>query len=207
MESYNWYFIIGFVAQALFSARMLVQWLMSEKEKKVVSPAIYWQLSLLASILFSIYGWLRGDFAIILGQIFSYYIYIWNLNNKKHWKNLHVIIRIVIVLIPVTALIYVLINGDKSVDRLFDHISLGLLIFGSVGQTIFTLRFVYQWWYSKSRGESLLPANFWLLSIAGSLITIIYGIYRKDPVLIIGQSAGFITYARNLWLAKKKIKE
>ena len=186
MESYNWYFIIGFVAQALFSARMLVQWLMSEKEKKVVSPAIYWQLSLLASILFSIYGWLRGDFAIILGQIFSYYIYIWNLNNKNHWKNLHVIIRLIIVLIPVTALIYVFINGDKSVDRLFDHIPLGLLIFGSVGQTIFTLRFVYQWWYSKSRGESLLPANFWLLSIAGSLITIIYGIYRKDPVLIIG---------------------
>lgn len=203
MQTANWYFILGFAAQALFSARMLVQWIISEKEKKVVSPAIYWQLSLLASILFSIYGWLRGDFAIILGQIFSYYIYIWNLNQKKIWKNFHVLLRIVIILIPLIALIYVLFNSDHSMQRLFGHIPLGLLIFGSAGQIIFTLRFVYQWWYSRSKGESLLPTNFWILSIAGSIITIIYGIYRKDPVLIIGQSAGFITYLRNLWLAKK----
>lgn len=102
------------------------------------------------------------------------------------------------------ALGFVLHNSEQSVERLFGNIPLGLLLVGSAGQIIFTFRFIYQWWYSKSRGESLLPAGFWILSLIGSLITICYGIFRKDPVLIIGQSAGFITYARNLWLAKKQ---
>nr|WP_255490992.1 lipid-A-disaccharide synthase N-terminal domain-containing protein [Dysgonomonas sp. 520] len=198
---------MGFIAQGLFSARMLIQWILSEKAKKVVSPTIYWQLSLLASFLFSIYGWLRGDFAIILGQIFSYYIYIWNLNNKNHWKEIYSFVRLIIILTPIAALCFVLYNGNETVDRLFGNIPIGLLLFGSAGQIIFTFRFVYQWWYSKSRGESLLPTNFWILSLIGSIITIAYGIFRKDPVLIIGQSAGFITYARNLWLTKEKVEE
>lgn len=204
MDSNPWYFVIGFAAQGLFSARMLIQWILSEKAKKVVSPTIYWQISLLASFLFSIYGWLRGDFAIILGQIFSYYIYIWNINNKKHWKEIYPVIRFIILLTPIVAAGYVLYHGNSSSERLFGHIPLELLLFGSAGQIIFTLRFVYQWWYSKKRDESLLPANFWMLSLIGSMITISYGIFRKDPVLIIGQSAGFIVYARNLWLIKKK---
>lgn len=206
MGSNIWYFALGFLAQGLFSARMLIQWILSEKAKKVVSPTIYWQLSLLASFLFSIYGWLRGDFAIILGQIFSYYIYIWNLNNKNHWKDIFLWVRIIIILTPLIALSFVLYNAESTIERLFENIPLGLLIMGSAGQIIFTFRFVYQWWYSKARGESLLPVNFWLLSIVGSLITIIYGIFREDPVLIIGQSFGFITYARNVWLAKDKTK-
>lgn len=203
MESKSWYFIIGFLAQGLFSARVLIQWVLSEKAKKVVSPTIYWQISLLASFLFSIYGWLRGDFAIILGQIFSYYIYVWNINNKDHWKEIYPIFRYIILATPVVAAWYVLYHGNSSIERLFKSMPLPLLIFGSLGQIIFTLRFVYQWWYSKSKGESSLPVNFWLLSLGGSIITIAYGIFRKDPVLILGQSAGFIAYARNLWLARK----
>lgn len=204
LEHPSWFFVIGFAAQALFSARMLVQWIMSEKAKKVVSPVIFWQLSLLGSILFSIYGWLRSDFAIILGQIFSYYIYIWNLNNKNKWKDFPFVFRAAIILLPVVALRYVIYNGDASIERLFRNIPIGLLLFGSAGQIIFTFRFIYQWWYSRRKGESLLPAFFWILSLLGSSITIVYGIVRKDPVLVIGQSAGFITYARNLWLTKEK---
>lgn len=203
MDNQPWYFVIGFIAQGLFSIRVLIQWVMSEKAKKVVSPTVYWQISLFASFLFSIYGWLRGDFAIILGQIFSYYIYIWNLNSKHHWKKLYPIARYIILFTPVVALIYVLYNGDSSSTRLFGNIPIGLLLFGSAGQIIFTFRFIYQWWYSRSRDESLLPVGFWVLSLIGSAITIVYGIYRRDPVLIIGQSAGFIAYSRNLWLAKR----
>lgn len=199
-----WFFILGFIAQGLFSARVIIQWFLSEKAKKVVSPTIYWQLSLLASFLFSIYGWLRGDFAIILGQIFAYYIYIWNLNSKKNWKKFYPLVRYIILFLPLVALVYVIWNGENTVDRLFDNISLPLLLFGSAGQIIFTFRFIYQWWYSRSRHESILPVGFWILSLMGSSIIIIYGAFRKDPILILGQSTGFIAYARNLWLLKKE---
>lgn len=207
MGNQPWFFVLGFLAQGLFSARVLIQWVLSEKQHRVVSPTIYWQISLLASFLFSIYGWLRGDFAIILGQIFSYYIYIWNINSKDHWKEIHPVFRYIIQLTPIIALGYVILNGENTINRLFENIPLGLLIFGSIGQIIFTFRFIYQWWYSRSRNESLLPTGFWILSLVGSVITIMYGIFRKDPVLIIGQGAGLVAYSRNLWLVVKHKEE
>lgn len=102
---------------------------------------------------------------------------------------------------------YVLANKGLATDRLFSNISVWLLLFGSAGQIIFTFRFIYQWWYSKSKGESVLPLTFWLLSIVGSIITIAYALFRKDPVLLIGQSFGFITYSRNVWLIIKNKNE
>ena len=203
MDKDIWYYALGFTAQALFSARLLIQWILTEKAKKVISPTIFWQLSLLAAILLSVYGWLRKDFAIILGQFFSYYIYIWNLDTKQNWKTIARPMRYVILSLPVLALGYVIYRGESSIDWLFESISTELLLFGSAGQIIFTFRFIYQWWYSRKREESLLPAGFWIISLTGSSIIVLYGIIRKDPVLILGQSVGFIAYIRNLYFAIK----
>ena len=198
-------FFFFFLAQALFSARLVIQWLLSEKARKVVSPTSYWQISILASYLLFVYGWLRDDFAIILGQYISYYIYIWNLNTKNHWKELPAFIRLVLLLTPVLVIIYLLLTWDINGPRLFRNanIPLGLLIFGSMGQIIFTFRFIYQWFYSRHKGESVFPVTFWVLSLLGSAIIVSYGIYRSDPVLILGQSAGFIAYIRNLFILRK----
>ena len=67
-------YAIGFLAQGFFSARMLVQWILSEKARRVLSPTVFWVLSIIGSYLLCIYGWLRHDFAIVLGQFISYYI-------------------------------------------------------------------------------------------------------------------------------------
>src|SRR5574344_1071575 len=77
---------LGFLAQGFFSLRILVQWIMSEKAKKVVSPTIFWVFSVAGSYLFFVYGWMRNDFAIMLGQVISYYIYLWNLKIKGVWN-------------------------------------------------------------------------------------------------------------------------
>jgi len=157
---------IGFLAQGLFSVRLIVQWFLSEKAKKVVSPTSYWQISILASYLLFIYGWLRDDFAIILGQYISYYIYIWNLNNKGHWKDMHFSLRYLLLLTPIAVIIYLFFTWDTNFPRLFENekIPLGILIFGSMGQIIFTFRFIYQWIYSRNKGESVFPVTFWVLS-------------------------------------------
>lgn len=91
------------------------------------------------------------------------------------------------------------------VDQFFrnEDIPLGVLIFGSMGQIIFTLRFVYQWLYSRRKNESMLPLGFWLISLSGSLIIVAYALYRRDPVLILGQSTGLIVYCRNIYILKK----
>ena len=81
-----------------------------------------------------------------------------------------------------------------------------LLLFGSAGQIIFTLRFVYQWVYSVRRHQSFLPVGFWIISLIGSGTIIAYGIFRHDPVLILGQSFGFVAYCRNLVIGFKERK-
>ena len=78
--------------------------------------------------------------------------------------------------------------------------------FGSVCHIVFTLRFIYQWYYSYRHNESLLPAGFWIISLTGSFIIIAYGIIRLDPVLILGQSVGFIAYTRNLIIGYRHAK-
>ena len=198
-------YVIGFLAQVFFSARILLQWFLSERAKKVISPAIFWQLSIVGAYLLFVYGWLRDDFAIILGQIISYYIYIWNLDKKHQWKKLPVIIRTLLLLTPVVAILYMLKDAGIFVDQFFrnEKIPLWLLVYGSMGQIIFTLRFVYQWIYSKRKDESLLPIGFWVISLFGSLIIVSYAIYRRDPVLILGQSTGLIAYSRNIYLSRK----
>lgn len=197
-------YIIGFLAQLLFSARLLLQWIMSEKAKKVVSPSIFWKLSLVGSYLLFIYGWLRDDFAIILGQLIAYYIYIWNLDKKESWRKVPAWIRYIILLTPVAAIIYMMKDAAGFVDQFFrnEEVPLWLLLFGSAGQIIFTLRFVYQWLYSRHKHQSILPLGFWLISLTGSVLIIAYAIYRRDPVLILGQSTGLLVYSRNIYILR-----
>lgn len=202
-------FVLGFISQVLFFTRTLFQWVQSERARKVVSPTIYWVLSIVASYLFFIYGWLRNDFSILLGQLISYYIYIWNLNENGVWEKINLFIKVVLVLTPFLAIGFVLKNGNYFVDNFLTNksIPLWLLIFGSLGQVIFTLRFVYQWIYSMRRNQSLLPVGFWIISLVGSGIIAIYGLIRLDPILILGQSVGFIAYTRNIALYRKESKQ
>lgn len=202
-------YTIGFLAQAFFSARILIQWVLSEKAKTSVSPGIYWVLSVFGSYLLFIYGWCRDDFSIILGQVTSYYIYIWNLNEKGIWKKLPVIFRLILFVTPIIAVSVLVHDFPKFFNNFFrnEEVPLWLLLFGSAGQIIFTLRFIYQWYYSYRRRKSILPVGFWLISLTGSAIIVSYGIFRMDPVLILGQSGGFIAYIRNIIIESRNKRE
>ena len=202
----NWFiYSIGFLAQILFSSRLIVQWLTSEKQKKVTTPVLFWSLSLMASFLLFIYGYLRDDFAIMLGQILTYFIYIRNLQLQNKWNKLPKLVQWFLFVFPVLIGIYYFNNNVIDVNNLFRNVAipLWLLILGIVSQVVFTFRFVYQWLYSEKKKEYSLPFGFWLLSLIGSLLILTYAIIRKDPVLFIGHILGATVYIRNLILLKK----
>lgn len=207
----SWYiYALGFVAQGLFSARILVQWLMSEKRKEVVNPTVFWVLSLVASIVYFIYAYLRNDFSIMLGLFISYFIYIWNMGMKGVWKKLPDAARIttvsLLVALPFVAVsVLFLRDPSAAVDTLFknDLIPGWMIVMGTVGQLVFTVRFIYQFIYSHKRGESLLPVGFWIIGIVGATILVTYGALRHDWVLLVGQAFGWVTYVRNLMIWNK----
>ena len=74
-----------------------------------------------------------------------------------------------------------------------------LVVFGLAAQGVFFGRFFLQWIASERKRQSVIPVGFWWMSLLGSVMLLIYSIYRKDPVFIIGQSTGFIIYVRNLY--------
>jgi lipid-A-disaccharide synthase-like uncharacterized protein len=197
---------IGALAQLLFSARTLLQWVISERNKKVLTPSLFWKLSLIASFLLFVYGYLRNDFAIMLGQVLTYFIYVRNMQLQGEWKRMHVFFQVFILVFPLIIIaigynnnkqdIYNLLNNEDITDWLF--------YLGIISQIIFTLRFVYQWVYSERKKESSLPLGFWMLSLLGASLIFTYAIFRKDPVLIAGHTFGIITYVRNIMLLRNQ---
>ena len=80
------------------------------------------------------------------------------------------------------------------------NIEIIFLIIGFFGQALFASRFIFQWIFSEKKGESVIPIQFWYLSIFGGIFLLTYAIFRKDPVIILGQSFGLFIYLRNLFL-------
>lgn len=77
------------------------------------------------------------------------------------------------------------------------------LAFGLVAQLLFTARFLVQWISSERAGQSVVPMAFWFFSMAGGLMTLVYGIVKREPVIILGQAFATIIYVRNIMLIVK----
>ena len=193
---------LGFLAQGLFSARFLIQLVKSEKAGKVISPIIFWQLSLIAAFLLMVYGTFRQDVVIVAGQVIGYFVYIRNLQIQKAWAQIPPFLGSLFLILPFGffgSLYYFSLFGlelllaNPEIDKV-------LLTWGGIGQTVFTGRFLIQWYQAERKNESFFPLSFWYISIAGALMIASYAIIRKDAVLFIGQGFGLIVYIRNIMI-------
>jgi lipid-A-disaccharide synthase-like uncharacterized protein len=75
---------------------------------------------------------------------------------------------------------------------------------GLGGQAMFSMRFIIQWIVSEKKRDSVVPIAFWYFSLGGATILLSYGIWRADPVIILGQSTGFVIYLRNLYFIHRR---
>ena len=75
-----------------------------------------------------------------------------------------------------------------------------------IGQVVFGGRFVLQWIVSEYKKQSHVPTAFWFVSVAGSLILLIYSIHIKNPIFMLGFSLNTLIYLRNLHLIYKHPK-
>jgi lipid-A-disaccharide synthase-like uncharacterized protein len=70
---------LGFVAQAMFTMRFVVQWIASERARASVIPVAFWFFSVGGGVLLLIYALYRRDPVFIAGQGFGLLVYIRNL--------------------------------------------------------------------------------------------------------------------------------
>ncbi|MFD1094902.1 lipid-A-disaccharide synthase N-terminal domain-containing protein [Salegentibacter chungangensis] len=198
-------FGLGFLAQLFFSARLVTQWFISEKAKKVKTPVIFWKLSLLASILLFIYGYLREDLAIMLGQFLIYAVYIRNLQLQGAWNKTSLFFRGLVLGFPVALSFYGMFYNSLEWTDLINGVNISpwLVILGVFGQVVYTSRFFYQWYFAEKTGHSFLPEGFWILSVLGAVFLFTYGIFRNDPVLISAHFFGGLIYMRDLYILRR----
>ena len=191
MDSPVWVYLLGLCGMAIYGTRIVVQWYLSEKSKKVESPGIYWVMSSIGAVVLYIYGWLRRDLSIIFGESLSYYIYMWNIGIMGLYKKVPKWLVVVQALFPLVILALIF-HDLESFSTLFIHnkdVPPELLWFGILGQFTYEIRSVYQLVYSMRRKESVLPLGHWLLAVIGAVMIIAYGLIRHDWVLVIGQFA------------------
>ena len=99
-------------------------------------------------------------------------------------------------------------RGDRASARATLHKAARLIytdpwawvLLGFVGQGLFCARFVVQWLASERKGQSVVPLSFWYLSIFGSLVVLIYAVWRWDPVFMLAYTFNSVIYVRNLML-------
>jgi lipid-A-disaccharide synthase-like uncharacterized protein len=206
MESWNiyWIYALGFLSQGLFAVRLIIQWLLSEKEGKIASPVIYWQISLVATYLFIIYGILQNDFVIILGMALSYIISIRNLQLEGSWDGMPALFRATAIVLPILTLFWMFTSG-AGVNMTFNSQSFfhPIVLTGAIGQLLLNFRFVYQWYYAEKVKTSVLPLGFWYMTVIGSIMVVVYAVDRFDPVLILAQGLGLVAAMRNIQLHNK----
>ncbi|MHC4648834.1 MAG: lipid-A-disaccharide synthase N-terminal domain-containing protein [Planctomycetota bacterium] len=69
-----------------------------------------------------------------------------------------------------------------------------------IGQLIYASRFILQWIVSEYKKRSHVPTAFWFISLAGSLILLVYSVHIRNPVFMFGFLLSTLVYVRNLHL-------
>ncbi len=85
--------VVGFLGLAVFSSRFIIQWIVSEREKKSVIPIAFWYLSIIGSLCLLAYAIERADPVFILSYLFNGFIYMRNLVLIRRNRKLEAVLR------------------------------------------------------------------------------------------------------------------
>ena len=88
----------------------------------------------------------------------------------------------------------------RSVLNISSPLGFYWVALGLAGQLLFTGRMLVQWLVSEKRKKSVVPVAFWWMSLGGASMLLVYFVWRKDIIGVLGQSTGWLIYSRNLYL-------
>jgi lipid-A-disaccharide synthase-like uncharacterized protein len=77
---------------------------------------------------------------------------------------------------------------------------------GMVGEAVFFMRFVVQWWASERKKRTVIPMAFWHLSLIGTALVLTYALFVQNLVFILAYSLNVFLYVRNLILARRSLE-
>jgi lipid-A-disaccharide synthase-like uncharacterized protein len=192
----------GWLGNACFASRVLVQWLHVERLRSRAAPQIFWLLSLSGSALLGAYAVERGAWVLLVGFGINGLIYLRNLRLGDVSQSPRPLAKSQAVVLAVASLLALASAGLAG--GVFLGRPWGWLGVAVIGQAIWSSRFVVQWWFSERARASHFPPVFWALSLVGNGLLLAYALHLGDAVLVAGFALGPIVQSRNLWLTRSK---
>ncbi|HRD55967.1 MAG TPA: lipid-A-disaccharide synthase N-terminal domain-containing protein [Parachlamydiaceae bacterium] len=210
---------LGFLSSLFFTARILIQWALSEAEKKSVVPLLFWKLSFAGNCFLMLHAMLQVQFHVFIIQVANGVISWRNLNLMRQEKSpvaFKTVLLFLIATLLFSSLLFSFFNNLSLSDfSLWFRSPISFLIptngktipfawhvLGFIGLTCFSSRFWVQWILAEKKKTSYFSPLFWWLSLIGDLLVLVYFAKIKDPVNLIGPFFGLVPYVRNLILLK-----
>jgi lipid-A-disaccharide synthase-like uncharacterized protein len=190
--------VLGWIGNACFFSRFLVQWWLSERAKRSVAPASFWWLSLAGTASLGAYAFALETYVLFAGYSFNALIYARNLFLRSRRG----------IPSPVAGALALAIGAvlvGSSLGELRERTSSRVewVVVAALGQALWSSRFLVQWWASERASESHFPRLFWWLSLAGNALLLAFAMHLGDAVLIAGFLPGPIVQIRNLMLGRR----
>lgn len=217
----------GLVGPLLYILRFWLQWRASERAQKSIVPPVFWQISMLAGAVMIAHYTLQIHLPQAIVQWINAYMATRNyqltsgaLPRPPAQHALFHIARLgfgLILLIAIFVLLRWLLGPPELLtlqywisppgrsEQLSSPLSPALHLFGMLGTVLLALRFWIQWFLAENDGSATeLGLYFWLLSLAGSVILLVYSALMRDWVTGLNPCIGILLYARNIFIIGQK---
>ena len=191
--------VVGWLGNACYFTRFLLQWLASERAGQTRTPHAFWHFSLAGALLMSAYSVHREQWVMLAGYGINGLLYVRNLWLGLARRRRRLGVRTAAALAGLAALVLFAAQGEPKSGP---EQPLAWLVCAIVGQSIWSTRFLVQWFLSEKRGLSYLPPSFWWISLAGNGPLLAYAIHLGDPVYIAAFVPGPLVQIRNLMLTR-----
>ncbi len=203
--------LLGFLGNnVLFTARVIIQWVASERVGRSVAPKAFWWLSLAAALIMICYTLQRSTdpkfsenvspIPFLIGFLITLVPYVRNLmlsyNVARRWHIVSYIFSGIIFIVCLGLLVKMKTPIIRS--RWF--------YLGMAGSLIWYTRFLWQWLYSERKKQSEFPLSFWYITLTGLTLNTVYSVMMRDIVFILGFIFNVIPISRNIILTRRHHK-
>lgn len=195
---------LGWLGNVCYFSRFLLQWIESERAHRSVTPRSFWWLSLGGCAFLGTCAIAQREVVLIPSFLINGAIYARNLwidsSSGRGGRLGPVPAAVTGLAAAVAVLLLMFVRGDiGAADDAW-----WLLLTGTIGQALWSVRFILQWWFTERRGHSHFPLAFWWITLSGSVLNILYTASRDDPVYLFGLLPTPIYPIRNLMIERAR---
>jgi len=196
----TWIEAVGWLGNACFFSRFLIQWMRVERARDRAAPRVFWLLSLAGSLLLGTYAVGQRSWVLLVGFAVNSVIYVRNLALVPG-RGDAMLPRLLAIPLALGAFAALAVVGASDA-RSGAAEATGWILVAILGQSLWSSRFVVQWWYSEKSRNSHFPPAFWKASLCGNVLLLAYAVHLQDPVFVAGLALGPILQVRNLVLTR-----